>query len=86
MITSRITHHAVEDIVVSMDLGRGATSVSATATGDRRPLGSSIGHGGAGRKDESSEGWVGGGTWEFDPNTQMLKAVVGDVERNVERR
>ena len=27
------------------------------------------GHGGAGKKQE--DGWVGGGTWEFDPHNQV---------------
>lgn len=69
-LTSRTNHRPIEDIVVSIYLGKGASSVSATANGDKRPLGGISGPGGAGRKEES-DGWVGGGTWEFDPHTQV---------------
>ena len=69
-LTSRTNHRPIEDIVVSIYLGKTASSVSATATGDKRPLGAVGGAGGAGRK-EDADGWVGGGTWEFDPHTQV---------------
>lgn len=73
-VTSRTNHRSLEDIIISICLGKGATSVSATANGDRRPLGAPTGPGGAGRKEESSDGWVGGGSWEFDPNSQVRGA------------
>jgi hypothetical protein len=58
---------------VTICLGAGATSVSATATGDKRPLGvAPAGLAPGGRKDEAAAlGNVGGGTWEFDPHTQV---------------
>jgi len=51
---------------VSIFLGSTATSVSATPTGDRRPPGH-------GATEGTPEGRVGGGTVEFDPNTQVLR-------------
>lgn len=72
-LTSRSNRRPVEDIVISIYLGSGATSVSATATGDRRPLGMGGGALGAGvKRDESAaEGYQGGGSWDFDPLTQV---------------
>jgi AP-3 complex subunit mu len=61
----------VEDIVVSIHLGSGASSVSATATGDRPPM-SMGGPTGAGkRQDAAAEGFAGGGNWEFDPHSRV---------------
>lgn len=65
-LASRLASHPLEDIVVSIFLGSTATSVSATPTGDRRPPGHAAAEG-------ASEGRVGGGTVEFDPNTQVLR-------------
>jgi len=72
-LISRTNHRALEDIVVSIDLGDRATSVSATATGDRGPMHvPSNGLSAAGRRDEgATSGSVGGGTWEFDPHTHV---------------
>ncbi|WWC69284.1 uncharacterized protein I206_103222 [Kwoniella pini CBS 10737] len=65
-LTSRLSSRPLEDIVISIYLGRGATSVSATAQGDRKPIGI--------RSDEGvADGHVGGGNWEFDPHTQIMK-------------
>ena len=80
-LTSRSSQRVVEDIVISIYLGKGATSVSATASGDRRPMGMSSGPGGAGRKDES-DGWVGGGSWEFDPHSRIMKWTVSLLTSN----
>lgn len=63
-------NRVVEDIVVSIHLGAGATSVSATATGDRPPM-SMGGPTGAGKKDMTAEGFAGGGNWEFDPHSRV---------------
>jgi AP-3 complex subunit mu len=61
----------VEDIVISIHLGSGATSASATATGDRPPM-SMGGPTGAGkRQDAAAEGFAGGGNWEFDPHSRV---------------
>jgi hypothetical protein len=57
--------------VVSINLGSGASSVSATATGDRPPM-SMGGPTGAGkRQDAAAEGFAGGGNWEFDPHSRV---------------
>nr|ODN87950.1 AP-3 complex subunit mu [Cryptococcus depauperatus CBS 7841] len=69
----RLTHLPLENIVVSISLGKGANSVSATATGDRRPLHIQVG------RDETAVGFVGGGTWDFDPLTQVLKWSLGSL-------
>ncbi|KGB79746.2 AP-3 complex subunit mu [Cryptococcus deuterogattii R265] len=66
-LSSRLNTRPLEDINVSIFLGQGATSVSANASGERRPLHIQIG------KDETAEGFVGGGNWEFDPHTQIVK-------------
>lgn len=65
----------VEDIVVSIHLGAGASSVSATATGDRPPM-SLSGPTGAGKKDMAAEGFAGGGNWEFDPHSRVSHSVL----------
>ncbi|KAK8869688.1 hypothetical protein IAR55_000256 [Kwoniella newhampshirensis] len=71
-LSSRTNARPLEDLAISIFLGKGTTSVSATATGDRKPL--SHGLGGHGVKEDGvGEGHVGGGTWEFDPHTQVLK-------------
>ncbi|WWD10014.1 hypothetical protein V865_008147 [Kwoniella europaea PYCC6329] len=65
-LSSRLNSRPLEDIVISIYLGKGATSVCATAQGERKPLGS--------RSEEgAAEGFVAGGNWEFDPHTQILK-------------
>ncbi|KAE8541076.1 hypothetical protein D1P53_002430 [Cryptococcus gattii VGV] len=66
-LSSRLNTRPLEDINVSIFLGKGATSVSANASGERRPLHTQIG------KEETAEGFVGGGNWEFDPHTQIVK-------------
>ncbi|OXG85862.1 AP-3 complex subunit mu [Cryptococcus neoformans Gb118] len=66
-LSSRLNTRPLEDINVSIFLGKGATSVNANASGERRPLHTQIG------KEEAAEGFVGGGNWEFDPHTQILK-------------
>ncbi|WVQ78401.1 hypothetical protein IAT38_000487 [Cryptococcus sp. DSM 104549] len=76
-LTPRLNARPLEDISFSIYLGKGATSVSATATGDRRPLHTHPGKGG--REDGVGEGYVGGGTWEFDPHTQVLRWYLGSV-------
>jgi AP-3 complex subunit mu len=68
-LSSKI-NRVVEDIVVSIHLGAGASSVSATATGDRPPM-SLSGPTGAGKKDMAAEGFAGGGNWEFDPHSRV---------------
>jgi AP-3 complex subunit mu len=73
-LTSRTNHRPLDDVVVSIFLGEGVSSVSATATGDRKPMGFSSGPvplSSKTRKDELSEGHAGGGSWEFDPHTQV---------------
>ena len=72
-LTSRTNHRPLEDIVIFINLGAGATSVSATATGDRKLLGVPSGglSSGGKRAEGVGEGGVGGGTWEFDPHTQV---------------
>lgn len=65
-LTSRLTHRALEDVTVTICLGRSAASVSATPTGDRRPAGHVAPEG-------VVDGHVGGGTFEFDPNTKVLR-------------
>jgi len=54
-------------------MGAGATTVSATATGDRRPIGAPMnGLAAGGKRDDGPVmGNVGGGTWEFDPHTHV---------------
>lgn len=47
-------------------LGRSTVSVSATQTGDRRPAGHVAPEG-------IVDGHVGGGTFDFDPNTHTLR-------------
>ncbi|WWC89889.1 uncharacterized protein L201_004818 [Kwoniella dendrophila CBS 6074] len=65
-LSSTLPSRPLEDIVISIYLGKGATSVSATAQGDRKPIGI--------RSEEGiADGHVGGGNWEFDPHTQVLK-------------
>ncbi|WRT67265.1 uncharacterized protein IL334_004232 [Kwoniella shivajii] len=65
-LTSRVSSKPLEDITISIYLGKGATSVSATAQGDRKPLGT--------RNEEgAANGYVGGGNWEFDPHSQILR-------------
>lgn len=71
-LTSRNNSRPIEDIVVSIYLGLGASSVSATATGDKRMPGV-ISNGMTRREENTAEGGVGGGTWEFDPHTQILR-------------
>ncbi|WWD16046.1 hypothetical protein CI109_100471 [Kwoniella shandongensis] len=71
-LSSRLNTRPLEDVVVSIYLGKGATSVSATPTGDRKPLNHGLGGHGL-KEDGVGEGHVGGGTWEFDPHTQILK-------------
>lgn len=66
-LSSRLNSRPLENINVSIFLGEGATSVSANASGERRPLHTQIG------KEETAEGFVGGGNWEFDPHTQIVK-------------
>ena len=69
-LSSKI-NRIVEDIVISIHLGSGTSSVSATATGDRPPM-SMGGPTGAGkRQDASAEGFAGGGNWEFDPRSRV---------------
>lgn len=69
-LSSKI-NRIVEDIVVSIHLGSGTSSVSATATGDRPPM-SMGGPTGAGkRQDAAAEGFAGGGNWEFDPHSRV---------------
>ncbi|KAI9637856.1 adaptor complex subunit medium chain 3 [Dioszegia hungarica] len=71
-LTSRTNARPIEDIVISIHLGQGTSSVSATATGDKRMPG--VNSGGLARREENAaEGGVGGGTWEFDPHTQVLR-------------
>lgn len=70
-LTSRTNSRPIEDIIVSIHLGEGATSVSATATGDKRMPG--VANGSARRQEGVAEGGAGGGTWEFDPHNQVLK-------------
>ncbi|WOO77123.1 AP-3 complex subunit mu-1 [Vanrija pseudolonga] len=64
-LTSRMNAHPLEHITVSIFLGASTTSVSATATGEKPPL-----HTG---ESSAPAGRVGGGTYEFDPNTHVLK-------------
>ncbi|WWC60961.1 uncharacterized protein I303_103538 [Kwoniella dejecticola CBS 10117] len=65
-LSSRLSGRPLEDIVLSIYLGKGATAASATAQGDRKPIGV--------RTEESvADGHVGGGTWQFDPHTQVFK-------------
>lgn len=77
-LTSRL-NRPTEDISISIYLGAGAASVSATATGDKRFTGAAsgatggIGGIGIGGKEEIPQGGVGGGTWEFDPHTQIMR-------------
>jgi AP-3 complex subunit mu len=62
--------------VVSIHLGTGASSVSATATGDRPPM-SMGGPTGAGkRQDAAAEGFAGGGNWEFDPHSRVSSIIL----------
>ncbi|CAD6591025.1 MAG: hypothetical protein TREMPRED_005960 [Tremellales sp. Tagirdzhanova-0007] len=80
-LTPRLNHQALEDIIISINLGSGATSVSATATGDRRPIGVSANglSAGGNRDDGAASGGVGGGSWEFDPHTQVRKSFAVDA-------
>ncbi|WVR05293.1 hypothetical protein IAU60_002306 [Kwoniella sp. DSM 27419] len=64
-LTPRLSHRPLEDVTISIFLGKGASTVSATANGDRRPLGTRI-------EEGVADGHVGGGNWEFDPHTQIL--------------
>lgn len=82
----------IEDISISIYLGAGAASVSATATGDKRFVSSSAGGaggvaalggiGGMGAKEEAPKGGEGGGTWEFDPHTQVMRWKLGSLVQN----
>jgi AP-3 complex subunit mu len=66
-VSSRINARPVESIVLSWYLGDGTTAVSATATGEKRgPM-----NGGAGGRTDDPAGAVGGGSWEWDPNTKV---------------
>lgn len=64
--------------MISINLGQGASSVNASVSGDRRPMGMGGGttSGGLIKKDEGGDGWVGGGVWEFDPNTKVSNTPV----------
>lgn len=73
-LASRTNHRPLEDVVVSINLGQGASSVSATATGDKRSAGMGS-NGLSGRSNDAVvEGHVGGGTWEFDPNASVSRS------------
>jgi len=69
-LSSKI-NRVVEDIVISIHLGSGASSVSATATGDRPPMSMSRPTGAGQRQDMAAEGFAGGGNWEFDPHSRV---------------
>lgn len=51
---------------MSIFLGSSTVSVSATPSGDRPPLGHTV-------QEGVYDGRVGGGTFEFDPHTQILR-------------
>src|SRR3954447_10795591 len=71
-VSSRINARPIENIVLSLYLGDGTTGVSATATGEKRgPM-----NGGAGGRTDDAAGAVGGGSWEWDPNTKVIKAML----------
>ncbi|ORX40010.1 putative adaptor complex subunit medium chain 3 [Kockovaella imperatae] len=81
-LTSRTNHRPIQDIVVSIFLGYGTNGVSATATGDKRAGGGDAHGPGApvlGTKSEVGDGYVGGGTWEFDPHTQVMKWTISSL-------
>ena len=67
---SKMSNRPLEDVVIEIFLGEGTHSASATVTGDKRPIGMSGPALGAAKSDMSS-GFVGGGTWEFDPHTHV---------------
>lgn len=76
-VKPRINARPIENIVLTLYLGEGTTSVSATATGEKRGPATS-GSGAAGRGDDATGG-VGGGSWEFDPNTKLLKWTISSM-------
>ncbi|GMK59576.1 hypothetical protein CspeluHIS016_0801820 [Cutaneotrichosporon spelunceum] len=67
-LTSRVPR--LDDVVISIFLGSTTTGISATPAGDRRPPG------------QEGDGYVGGGTAEFDPHTQVLKWSLASVLQN----
>ncbi len=74
-VTCRAAGRPVENITLSFFLGDGVGSVSATATGEKRSHASGLG----GKEDAG--GAVGGGTWEFDPNTKVCVGMrLGDTD------
>ena len=86
VLTSGSNHRPIEDIIISINLGQGTTGVSATATGDRRPPGVSSGlSGGArpgglsGNRNDMIDGFADGGTWEYDPHTQVLRWCISSL-------
>ncbi|OCF36507.1 AP-3 complex subunit mu [Kwoniella heveanensis BCC8398] len=72
VLSSRLNHRPLEDVVISIYLGKGATAVSATATGDRRPIGVRT-------EEGAADGYAGGGNWEFDPHTRVLKWTISSL-------
>ncbi|KAL7424168.1 hypothetical protein Q5752_001754 [Cryptotrichosporon argae] len=59
----------LDDIVVTIPIGV-ATSVTATVTGDRPPLG---------QAKEDGQGHVAGGVWEWDPHAQVVRWTLSSV-------
>lgn len=78
-LSSRCTARPIENIVVSIYLGEAATGVSATATGDSRSV---VSQGVGTNGGTAAIGGVGGGTWEFDPNTGRLTWSVSSLTSN----
>lgn len=79
-LASRTHSRPLENIIISIYLGDSTTYVSATASGDSRGLIS--GGGGGGGLANPQIGCVGGGTWEFDPNTKVLKWSISSLTAN----
>jgi len=76
---SSSTHaRPLENIVITIELGEGATSVSATASGDSR----GILPGGGGKNPNFPVGGQGGGNWDFDPLKGVLRWTIGEMVGN----
>lgn len=77
MTLSSKINRVVEDIVVSIYLGATASSVSATATGDRHPMTMGQPLGAGKREGQAAEGFAGGGSWEYDPHARVGRVNLG---------
>lgn len=76
-LSSNTHGRPLENVVISIQLGSDATSVSATASGDNRGI-----LPGGGKNPNYPVGALGGGTWDFDPNKGVLRWMIGALTAN----